>query len=238
MAVAVEGGDTALSPRHFTAPPSSAACAAAAGSAVDLRYAIEADRAASGRFRHWRIAGVPLEVIDLHSTAWPWRSTPFWEAPRRQFLVSPGVSHVGPPARSKKRRGGRAGGPVAGRTGVDPMAPERLTAAIDSAARERRAACRSYTFDRHPSAGRGRRQVVNGAAEGVSPAITSPSHTLPSTIATPPPLTPPPHLPPPRSPPSHRPAARRRQPVHPPPPPAPWPEPATRPLPASTWPGC
>ncbi len=40
---------------------------AAARVAVELGYAIEADPGPSGRLRHWRIAGVPDEVIDVHS---------------------------------------------------------------------------------------------------------------------------------------------------------------------------
>jgi conjugative relaxase-like TrwC/TraI family protein len=35
--------------------------------AVELGYAIEADAGPSGRLRHWRIAGVPDVVIELHS---------------------------------------------------------------------------------------------------------------------------------------------------------------------------
>jgi conjugative relaxase-like TrwC/TraI family protein len=40
---------------------------AAARKAVELGYGIEADEGPSGRLRHWRIAGVPEEVLDLHS---------------------------------------------------------------------------------------------------------------------------------------------------------------------------
>ncbi len=40
---------------------------AAARVAVELGYAIEADPGPSGRLRHWRIGGVPDEVIDIHS---------------------------------------------------------------------------------------------------------------------------------------------------------------------------
>jgi hypothetical protein len=40
---------------------------AAARVAVELGYAIEADPGPSGRLRHWRVAGVPAEVIDTHS---------------------------------------------------------------------------------------------------------------------------------------------------------------------------
>jgi conjugative relaxase-like TrwC/TraI family protein len=40
---------------------------AAARAAVELGYGIEADRGPSGRLRHWRIAGIPDEVIAVHS---------------------------------------------------------------------------------------------------------------------------------------------------------------------------
>jgi hypothetical protein len=40
---------------------------AAAGVAVELGYGIEADPGPSGRLGHWRIAGVPDEVIEVHS---------------------------------------------------------------------------------------------------------------------------------------------------------------------------
>jgi conjugative relaxase-like TrwC/TraI family protein len=40
---------------------------AAARTAVELGYRVEPDDGPSGRLRHWRIAGVPDAVIDLHS---------------------------------------------------------------------------------------------------------------------------------------------------------------------------
>ena len=40
---------------------------AAAKAALDLGYAIEADPGPSGRLGHWRIAGVPTAVMELHS---------------------------------------------------------------------------------------------------------------------------------------------------------------------------
>jgi len=40
---------------------------ASAKVAVDLGYAIQADPGPSGRLGHWRIAGIPQEVLDLHS---------------------------------------------------------------------------------------------------------------------------------------------------------------------------
>ncbi len=40
---------------------------ASAKVAVDLGYAIQADPGPSGRLGHWRIAGIPQEVLDIHS---------------------------------------------------------------------------------------------------------------------------------------------------------------------------
>ncbi|MHB8288202.1 MAG: relaxase domain-containing protein [Acidimicrobiales bacterium] len=40
---------------------------AAAAKAVELGYGIAADSGPSGRLRHWRIAGIPDEILDLHS---------------------------------------------------------------------------------------------------------------------------------------------------------------------------
>src|SRR5205823_126061 len=41
--------------------------AAAARVAVELGYGIEADAGVSGRLGHWRIAGIPDEVLEVHS---------------------------------------------------------------------------------------------------------------------------------------------------------------------------
>jgi hypothetical protein len=35
--------------------------------AVELGYAVQADAGRSGRLRHWLIAGVPEEVMEVHS---------------------------------------------------------------------------------------------------------------------------------------------------------------------------
>ena len=58
--------DTALWREHLHAA-TMVGRVAAARVAVDLGYAIEADPGPSGRLRHWRIAGVPDEVIEVHS---------------------------------------------------------------------------------------------------------------------------------------------------------------------------
>jgi conjugative relaxase-like TrwC/TraI family protein len=58
--------DTALWREHLHAA-TMIGRAAAARVAVDLGYALEADGGPSGRLGHWRIAGVPDEVIGVHS---------------------------------------------------------------------------------------------------------------------------------------------------------------------------
>jgi hypothetical protein len=40
---------------------------AAARVAVELGYAIEPDPSPSGRLGHWKVAGVPDEVMEVHS---------------------------------------------------------------------------------------------------------------------------------------------------------------------------
>jgi conjugative relaxase-like TrwC/TraI family protein len=61
-----KAADTALWREHLHAA-TMVGRVAAAGVAVELGYAIEADSGPSGRLRHWQIAGVPGEVIEVHS---------------------------------------------------------------------------------------------------------------------------------------------------------------------------
>ncbi len=61
-----KAADTALWREHLHAA-TMVGRVAAARVAVELGYAIEADSGPSGRLRHWRIAGVPDVVIDVHS---------------------------------------------------------------------------------------------------------------------------------------------------------------------------
>ena len=58
--------DTALWREHLHAA-TMAGRVAAARVAVELGYAIEPDPGPSGRLGHWKIAGVPDEVMELHS---------------------------------------------------------------------------------------------------------------------------------------------------------------------------
>src|SRR6516165_10854386 len=61
-----KAGDTALWREHLHAA-TMVGRVAAARVAVELGYTIEADVGPSGRLRHWRIAGVPDEVMAVHS---------------------------------------------------------------------------------------------------------------------------------------------------------------------------
>ena len=61
-----KAADTALWREHLHAA-TMAGRVAAARAAVELGYAIEADPGPSGRLGHWKIAGVPDEVMELHS---------------------------------------------------------------------------------------------------------------------------------------------------------------------------
>jgi conjugative relaxase-like TrwC/TraI family protein len=61
-----KAADTALWREHLHAA-TMAGRVAAARVAVELGYGIEADAGRSGRLRHWRIAGVPDEVLEVHS---------------------------------------------------------------------------------------------------------------------------------------------------------------------------
>ena len=108
---------------------------AAAQVAVALGYAIEPDPGPSGRLRHWRIAGVPDEVIDVHSK----RSAEIdAECERRGDHSSRARAVAARTTRQAKEEG--VEGELLARW-RDELASvgwpvERLTAAIDSAARE------------------------------------------------------------------------------------------------------
>ena len=61
-----KAADTALWREHLHAA-TMVGRVAAARVAIELGYAIEADAGPSGRLGHWKIAGVPDEVMDVHS---------------------------------------------------------------------------------------------------------------------------------------------------------------------------
>jgi hypothetical protein len=108
---------------------------AAAKVAVDLGYAIEADPGPSGRLRHWRIAGVPEAVIDVHSK----RAAEIDAECERRGDHSPQARTVAARTTRKAKAQGVEGELVA-RWRDElvsigwPMA--RLTAAVESAAEE------------------------------------------------------------------------------------------------------
>ncbi|MGP8205622.1 MAG: relaxase domain-containing protein, partial [Acidimicrobiales bacterium] len=61
-----KAADTTLWREHLHAA-TMAGRVASARVAVELGYGIEADPGPSGRLGHWRFAGVPAEVMELHS---------------------------------------------------------------------------------------------------------------------------------------------------------------------------
>ena len=125
-----KAADTALWREHLHAA-TMVGRVAAARVAVELGYAIEADAGPSGRLRHWRIAGVPDEVIEVHSK----RAAEIdAECQRRGENSSQARAVAARTTRQAKtaRRGGRAGGPVAGGVGAIGWPVERLAAAIDA----------------------------------------------------------------------------------------------------------
>ena len=129
-----KAADTALWREHLHAA-TMVGRVTAARVAVELGYAIEADVGPSGRLRHWRIAGVPDVVIDIHSK----RAAEIDAECRRQGDNSS-------PAKAVAARTTRQAKPhsVEGELVArwrDELASigwpvERLTAAIDSAAQE------------------------------------------------------------------------------------------------------
>jgi hypothetical protein len=108
---------------------------AAARVAVELGYAIEADPGPSGRLRHWRIAGVPEAVIDVHSK----RSAQIdAECQRRGDHSSQARAMAARTTRQAKEHGveGELVARWRGELASIGWPVERLTAAIDSAGRE------------------------------------------------------------------------------------------------------
>jgi conjugative relaxase-like TrwC/TraI family protein len=108
---------------------------AAARVVVELGYAIEADTGPSGRLRHWRIAGVPEAVIDVHSK----RSAEIDAECERRGDHSSRARAVAARASRQPKEEVVEGELVA--RWRDELAAigspvERLTTAIDSAARE------------------------------------------------------------------------------------------------------
>jgi hypothetical protein len=108
---------------------------AAARVAVELGYAIEADPGPSGRLRHWRIAGVPDEVIDVHSK----RSAEIEAECQRRGDNSSQARAVAARTTRQAKEHGVEGELVArwrGELASIGWPAERLTAAIENATRE------------------------------------------------------------------------------------------------------
>ncbi len=155
-----KAADTALWREHLHAA-TMVGRVAAARVAVELGYAIEADAGPSGRLRHWRIAGVPDEVIDVHSK----RAAEIdAECQRRGDNSSQARAVAARTTRQAKQHG--VEGELVARWRAELASigwpVERLTAAIDSAAREARAAPEVDVEERAPDARRGaRRRTAN-----------------------------------------------------------------------------
>jgi conjugative relaxase-like TrwC/TraI family protein len=129
-----KAADTALWREHLHAA-TMVGRVAAARVAVELGYAIEADPGPSGRLRHWRIAGVPDEVIEVHSK----RSAEIDAECERRGDNSSRARRVAARTTRQAKEHGVEGELVArwrGELASIGWPVERLTAAIDSAARE------------------------------------------------------------------------------------------------------
>jgi conjugative relaxase-like TrwC/TraI family protein len=129
-----KAADTALWREHLHAA-TMVGRVAAARVAVDLGYAIEADSGPSGRLRHWRIAGVPDEVMEVHSK----RAAEIdAECERRGDHSSRARAVAARTTRPAKEHG--VEGELVARWRVELASigwpVERLSAAIESAARE------------------------------------------------------------------------------------------------------
>jgi conjugative relaxase-like TrwC/TraI family protein len=129
-----KAADTALWREHLHAA-TMVGRVAAARVAVELGYAIEADGGSSGRLRHWRIAGVPDAVMDVHSKR---AAAIDAECQRRGEHSAQARAVAARTTRQAKEH--EVEGEFVGRW-RDELAAigwpvERLTAAIDGAARE------------------------------------------------------------------------------------------------------
>jgi conjugative relaxase-like TrwC/TraI family protein len=143
LAIAVEmkdepagwkAADTALWREHLHAA-TMVGRVAAARIAVELGYAIEADPGPSGRLRHWRIAGVPDEVMGVHSK----RSVEIDAECQRHGDNSSRARAVAARATRQAKEDG-VEGELVGRWRAELASigwpVDRLTEAIDRAARE------------------------------------------------------------------------------------------------------
>jgi conjugative relaxase-like TrwC/TraI family protein len=129
-----KAADTALWREHLHAA-TMVGRVAAAPVAVELGYAIERDLGPSGRLRHWRIPGVPGEVIDVLSK----RSAEIDAECKRRGDNSSRARAVAARA-TRQTKEHDAEGELVGRWQAELASigwpVERLTEAIDRAARE------------------------------------------------------------------------------------------------------
>jgi conjugative relaxase-like TrwC/TraI family protein len=129
-----KAADTALWREHLHAA-TMVGRVAAARVAVELGYAIEADRGPSGRLRHWRIAGVPDVVMEVHSK----RAAEIDAECQRRGDHSAKARAVAARTTRQPKEHGVEGDLVArwrGELASIGWPVERLSAAIESAARE------------------------------------------------------------------------------------------------------
>ena len=132
-----KAADTALWREHLHAA-TMAGRVASSRVAVELGYGIEADPGPSGRLGHWRIAGVPAEVMELHSK----RAAQIEAECQRRGDTSYRARGVA--ARTTRRAKGReAEGELVSRWRAElaeagwPV--ERLAAVVEAARRDRKA---------------------------------------------------------------------------------------------------
>ena len=133
-----KAADTALWREHLHAA-TMIGRAASARAAVELGYGIDADPGPSGRLGHWRIAGVPKEVLEVHSK----RAAEITAECQRRGDTSyraRGVAARTTRASQRPRRGGGAAGASAGETSWTASAgrPSAWTAIDQAAGADRR----------------------------------------------------------------------------------------------------
>jgi conjugative relaxase-like TrwC/TraI family protein len=129
-----KAADTALWREHLHAA-TMVGRVAAARVAVELGYGIEADPGPSGRLRHWRVAGVPEVVLDVHSK----RSAEIdAECHRRGDNSSQARALAARTTRQAKEHGVEGGLVTRWQRELASIGwpVERLTAVVDGAARE------------------------------------------------------------------------------------------------------
>ncbi len=128
-----KAADTALWREHLHAA-TMVGRVAAARVAVELGYGIEADPGPSGRLGHWRIAGVPDEVMELHSKRAAEIEAECQRRGERSYQARGVAART-----TRKAKGHEAEGELVGRWRAELAAAgwpvERLAASVDAARR-------------------------------------------------------------------------------------------------------